>query len=88
MHTCAQKHLDDIPELKAEKQATNRRTLVAMSKALAAGGRLLWIAPSGGRDRSIDPATGEPPASPLACLPAVLCVHVCPGRQRRLGPAA
>lgn len=56
----SKKHLDDIPELKAEKQATNRRTLVAMSKALAAGGRLLWIAPSGGRDRSVDPATGEP----------------------------
>lgn len=55
----SKKHLDDIPELKAEKQATNRRTLKAMQSALNEGGKLLWIAPSGGRDRSIDEATGE-----------------------------
>lgn len=50
----SKKHLDDVPELKAEKQATNRRTLKAMQTALAEGGKLLWIAPSGGRDRSVD----------------------------------
>ena len=27
---CLQKHIDDVPELKAEKQAMNRRTLKAM----------------------------------------------------------
>uniref|UniRef100_UPI002ED70977 Glycerol-3-phosphate acyltransferase, chloroplastic n=1 Tax=Lobosphaera incisa TaxID=312850 RepID=UPI002ED70977 len=47
----SKKRLDDIPELKASKVATNRRTLSAMTKALNEGGRLLWIAPSGGRDR-------------------------------------
>jgi len=55
----SKKHLDDIPELKAEKQATNRRTLKAMQTALNEGGKLLWIAPSGGRDRSVDAVSGE-----------------------------
>ena len=30
---------------------TNRRTVAALSKTLGQGGQLLWIAPSGGRDR-------------------------------------
>jgi glycerol-3-phosphate O-acyltransferase len=47
----SKKHLDDVPELKASKMETNRKTLVAMSRALNAGGCLVWIAPSGGRDR-------------------------------------
>jgi len=55
----SKKHMDDDPVSKAEKQATNRRTLKAMQVALNEGGKLLWIAPSGGRDRSIDAATGE-----------------------------
>lgn len=54
-----QKHIDDYPELKAEKMAMNRRTLKAMQQALNQGGKLLWIAPSGGRDRSKDPANGK-----------------------------
>jgi glycerol-3-phosphate O-acyltransferase len=29
----------------------NRKTLTEMSKAMKAGGVLIWIAPSGGRDR-------------------------------------
>jgi glycerol-3-phosphate O-acyltransferase len=61
----SKKHLDDVPELKAEKQATNRRTLKAMQGALAEGGCLLWIAPSGGRDRAVDPATGENTPDPF-----------------------
>ncbi|KAL4425187.1 hypothetical protein ABPG75_009203 [Micractinium tetrahymenae] len=55
----SKKHIDDIPELKAEKMAMNRRTLKAMQTALNEGGKLLWIAPSGGRDRSIDPVTDD-----------------------------
>lgn len=55
----SKKHLDDVPELKADKMATNRRTLKAMQVALNEGGQLLWIAPSGGRDRSIDGASGH-----------------------------
>lgn len=47
----SKKHLNDIPELKAAKMETNRKTLVSMQRALNAGGALIWIAPSGGRDR-------------------------------------
>lgn len=47
----SKKHMDDIPELKAAKMDTNRKTLVAMSRKLNEGGCLIWIAPSGGRDR-------------------------------------
>lgn len=36
----------------------NRRTLKDMQAALNRGGQLLWIAPSGGRDRSISPENG------------------------------
>jgi glycerol-3-phosphate O-acyltransferase len=55
----SKKYMGDDAEIKAEKQAMNRRTLKAMQSALNEGGKLLWIAPSGGRDRSIDPETGE-----------------------------
>ncbi|KAL3142097.1 hypothetical protein ABBQ32_004718 [Trebouxia sp. C0010 RCD-2024] len=54
----SRKRMDDVPELKAEKMATNRRTLGAMVKELSKGGKLVWIAPSGGRDRP-DPQSGE-----------------------------
>ena len=39
-------------------QATNRRTLGAMVKEMSKGGKLVWIAPSGGRDRP-DPESGD-----------------------------
>jgi glycerol-3-phosphate O-acyltransferase len=58
----SKKHLDDVPELKAAKQETNRKTLVAMGRALAAGGCLVWIAPSGGRDRPKADGTWAPDA--------------------------
>lgn len=47
----SKRHMGDIPELKAQKMEANRKTLVAMQKALNKGGVLMWIAPSGGRDR-------------------------------------
>ncbi|GMH40008.1 hypothetical protein BSKO_07912 [Bryopsis sp. KO-2023] len=47
----SKKHMDDVPELRKEKMAMNRRTLAVMSRKLNEGGNLLWIAPSGGRDR-------------------------------------
>ena len=55
----SKKHMGDDPEIKADKMATNRKTLRAMQNALNEGGKLLWIAPSGGRDRAVDPKTGE-----------------------------
>lgn len=63
----SKKHLDDVPELKASKMETNRKTLVAMGKALAEGGKLIWIAPSGGRDRPKPDGTWRPdPFDPAA----------------------
>jgi glycerol-3-phosphate O-acyltransferase len=56
----SKKHMDDVPELKAGKQETNRKTLVAMGRALAEGGKLVWIAPSGGRDRPKADGTWAP----------------------------
>lgn len=53
----SKKHLDDVPELKASKMETNRKTVIAMQRRLNEGGALIWIAPSGGRDRP--KATGE-----------------------------
>lgn len=47
----SKKYLDLDPETKPKKAEQNRRTLVAMQKALNQGGTLIWIAPSGGRDR-------------------------------------
>jgi glycerol-3-phosphate O-acyltransferase len=55
----SKKHMGDDPEVKAEKMATNRKTLRAMQNALNEGGKLLWIAPSGGRDRAVDEKSGE-----------------------------
>jgi len=54
----------DTEEDPAEKSAMskqNRRTLTEMSKAMKAGGMLIWIAPSGGRDRLKETPTGERP---------------------------
>jgi glycerol-3-phosphate O-acyltransferase len=53
----SKRHMGDDPVIKASKMDTNRKTLVAMQRALNAGGCLLWIAPAGGRDRP-HPETG------------------------------
>lgn len=47
----SKKHIDDEPELKPAKQRQNMRTLKEMERLLREGGKLLWIAPAGGRDR-------------------------------------
>ena len=63
----SKKYMDVEPELKEEKQKTNRRTVSALSKALGAGGALLWIAPSGGRDRPSEAGEWRPaPFDPAA----------------------
>jgi len=54
----SRKHINDVPELAKMKVRENGRTLMQMSKLLKAGGQLLWVAPSGGRDRP-DPDTNE-----------------------------
>lgn len=47
----SKRHLDDDPSTKAAKMDNNRKTVLTMARKLNEGGLLMWIAPSGGRDR-------------------------------------
>lgn len=47
----SKRYIDYPPELKAEKQRHNQRTMELMSELLSEGGKAIYIAPSGGRDR-------------------------------------
>ncbi|XP_022967260.1 glycerol-3-phosphate acyltransferase, chloroplastic-like [Cucurbita maxima] len=54
----SKKHMFDIPELAETKRKANTRSLKEMALLLRGGSQLIWIAPSGGRDR-LDPSSGE-----------------------------
>mmetsp|Transcript_10197 Transcript_10197/g.30401 ORF Transcript_10197/g.30401 Transcript_10197/m.30401 type:complete len:377 (-) Transcript_10197:2155-3285(-) len=54
----SKKHINNPPELKDEKQKQNMETMTRLGELLAEGGKILWVAPSGGRDRA-DAETGE-----------------------------
>eukprot|EP00262_Sarcandra_glabra_P000876 TRINITY_DN1091_c0_g1_i1.p1 TRINITY_DN1091_c0_g1~~TRINITY_DN1091_c0_g1_i1.p1 ORF type:complete len:454 (-),score=86.48 TRINITY_DN1091_c0_g1_i1:389-1750(-) len=54
----SKKHMHDIPELVEMKKRANTRSLKEMALLLRTGGQIIWIAPSGGRDRP-DPSNGE-----------------------------
>ncbi|KAJ8754403.1 hypothetical protein K2173_002854 [Erythroxylum novogranatense] len=54
----SKKHIDDVPELAEMKKKANIRSLKEMATLLRGGSQIVWIAPSGGRDRP-DPLTGE-----------------------------
>lgn len=47
----SKRYIDHPPELKAEKQRHNKRTMELMSELLSEGGQAIYVAPSGGRDR-------------------------------------
>lgn len=47
----SKKHIENPPEKKQEKLLHNRRTMNKMSQLLAEGGKCIYVAPSGGRDR-------------------------------------
>lgn len=47
----SKKYIDNPPELKADKQFHNKRTMDIMSQLLKEGGKIIYVAPSGGRDR-------------------------------------
>src|SRR3990167_1776691 len=47
----SRRHIDHPPEFKAQKQLHNRHTMERMSRLLTSGGRIIYVAPSGGRDR-------------------------------------
>ncbi|NGX57451.1 MAG: hypothetical protein K940chlam3_00343 [Chlamydiae bacterium] len=55
----SKKHMENPPELKEEKLKHNQRTMREMSQLLSEGGKCIYVAPSGGRDRPGDNGTVE-----------------------------
>jgi glycerol-3-phosphate O-acyltransferase len=47
----SKRYIDVPPELKTQKQMHNKRTMQLMSELLSEGGKAIYVAPSGGRDR-------------------------------------
>ncbi|MCB1112629.1 MAG: 1-acyl-sn-glycerol-3-phosphate acyltransferase [Chlamydiales bacterium] len=47
----SKKYVENPPEQKEEKMIHNKRTMMKMSELLAEGGKCIYVAPSGGRDR-------------------------------------
>ncbi len=47
----SKKHIERPPERKQEKLMHNQRTMKIMSQLLSEGGKCIYVAPSGGRDR-------------------------------------
>jgi glycerol-3-phosphate O-acyltransferase len=47
----SKRHIDHPPEQRHAKQLHNKRTMERMSELLKAGGKAIYVAPSGGRDR-------------------------------------
>jgi len=60
----SKKHIDTDPDTKSQKSRQNMMAMGGMLKKLKAGGCLLWVAPSGGRDRR-DVDTGKTPIAPF-----------------------
>jgi len=47
----SKKHVNNPPEQKARKQRHNRMAMKTMQNMFKEGGKCIWVAPSGGRDR-------------------------------------
>lgn len=47
----SKRYIDFPPELKMKKQLHNKKTMGLMSELLSEGGKAIYVAPSGGRDR-------------------------------------
>lgn len=47
----SKKHMNDEPELRSHKISHNKRTMAETMKMFQKGGHVVWMAPSGGRDR-------------------------------------
>jgi glycerol-3-phosphate O-acyltransferase len=60
----SKKHIDADKESKPIKQRQNLRAMQGLLGKLKQGGQLLWVAPSGGRDRR-DLTTGKVPLAPF-----------------------
>ena len=60
----SKKHIENPPELKGEKSKHNRLVMKTMAKLFKEGGKCIWVAPSGGRDRP-NPETGKFEVAPF-----------------------
>lgn len=47
----SKRYIDQPPELKLQKQLHNKNTMTRMAELLSEGGKCIYVAPSGGRDR-------------------------------------
>jgi glycerol-3-phosphate O-acyltransferase len=47
----SKRYIDHPPQLKSQKQLHNKHTMEIMSSLLKEGGKIIYVAPSGGRDR-------------------------------------
>lgn len=59
----SKRYIDFPPELKLQKQLHNKKTMEQMSDLLKTGGKIIYVAPSGGRDRKDE--TGEIQVAPF-----------------------
>lgn len=50
----SKRHIDNPPEKKMMKQEHNRKTMKVLKDLFAEGGKVIYVAPSGGRDRAND----------------------------------
>jgi len=48
----SKKHIENPPELKSEKSKHNKNVMKKMKDMFKEGGKIIWVAPSGGRDRA------------------------------------
>jgi glycerol-3-phosphate O-acyltransferase len=60
----SKKHIDADPETKPTKQKQNLKAMNALLSMLKVGGTIIWVAPSGGRDRR-NVETGTVPIAPF-----------------------
>ncbi len=76
----SKRYIDNPPELKMKKQLHNKKTMDTMSCLLKKGGNIIYVAPSGGRDRSnhegvIEVADFDPPSIEMFYLMAKRSLH-------------
>lgn len=61
----SKKHIDADPDTKPAKSKQNLQAMGGMLEMLKAGGTLIWVAPSGGRDRRLLDGSGDVPLAPF-----------------------
>jgi glycerol-3-phosphate O-acyltransferase len=76
----SKRYIDHPPEQKMKKQLHNKRTMELMSELLSEGGKAIYVAPSGGRDRPnaagiVEIAPFDPPSVEMLYLMAARAGH-------------